>query len=230
MSRYALYYAPRPDEPLAAFARAWLGRDVETGKTAPRLRARGIAPERLTTITAEATRYGIHGTLKPPLELADGRTEAELLEAAAAFAAERRPVPFGALALKTIAGFLALTADRAASQLSRLASACVRDLDSFRAPPPPEELARRRAADLTARQEELLVDWGYPYVFDEFRFHLTLTTPLDEPERSAVAGVLEELTDPARREPRGVRDLVVFVEPEPGAAFRVLARFPLTGP
>ena len=61
-----------------------------------------------------------------------------------------------------------MTADRATNQLGRLAAACVRDFDSFRAPLSPEELAKRRAVDLTARQEELLVEWGYPYVFDEF--------------------------------------------------------------
>ena len=30
-ARFAIYYAPRPDEPLATFARDWLGRDAETG-------------------------------------------------------------------------------------------------------------------------------------------------------------------------------------------------------
>ena len=32
MQRYALYWAPRPDSALAAFGRAWLGADPETGE------------------------------------------------------------------------------------------------------------------------------------------------------------------------------------------------------
>jgi putative phosphonate metabolism protein len=229
MPRYALYYAPRPDEPLAAFARGWLGRDVETGEAAPRMRVNGIPPERLVAITTEVSRYGLHGTLKPPFRLAEGRSEPELLEAAEAFATRRRPVAFGALVIKTVAGFLALTADRATNPLARLAAACVRDFDSFRAPPTEEELAFRRAVDLTARQEELLVAWGYPYVFDEFRFHLTLTTPLEEDERTTVAAILDELTEEARKAPGGIKDLVVFIEPSSGMPFRAIARFPLMG-
>jgi putative phosphonate metabolism protein len=229
MPRYALYYAPRPDEPLAVFGRGWLGRDVESGKVVTRIRVRDISPERLVAITAEVSRYGLHGTLKPPFRLAPGRTEPELLEAAAAFATRRRPVAFGALVIKSMAGFLALTADRAANPLGRLAAACVRDFDSFRGPSTEQELAFRRAVDLTARQEELLVAWGYPYVFDEFRFHLTLTTPLEENERTTVAAILDELTEEARRTPGGVKDLVVFLEPAPDAPFRAIARFPLTG-
>jgi putative phosphonate metabolism protein len=229
MPRYALYYSPRADEPLAAFGRSWLGHDVETGNAAPRIRVKGIAPARLVAITAEVSRYGLHGTLMPPFRLAPGRTEAELLEAVAAFATQRRPVAFGALVIKSMAGFLALTADRAANPSARLAAACVREFDSFRAPVTDQELALRRAVDLTARQEELLVAWGYPYVFDEFRFHLTLTTPLEEDERTTVAAILDELTEEARKAPGGIKDLVVVLEPAPHAPFRIIARFPLMG-
>ncbi len=43
-----------------------------------------------------------------------------------------------------------------------------------------KELQRRRAANLTPRQEFLLMHWGYPYVLDEFRFHMTLTRRLPD--------------------------------------------------
>jgi hypothetical protein len=62
--------------------------------------------------------------------------------------------------------------------LRRVAEACVRDLDGFRAPASDAELARRRKAGLSPRQDALLIRWGYPYVFEEFRFHLTLTGKL----------------------------------------------------
>ena len=44
----------------------------------------------------------------------------------------------------------------------------MRELDAFRAPPDDAELARRRKAGLTERQDALLMQWGYPYVFEEF--------------------------------------------------------------
>jgi hypothetical protein len=42
-----------------------------------------------------------------------------------------------------------------------------------------EELTRRRKAELTPEQDKLLVDWGYPWVLDEFNFHFSLTGSLD---------------------------------------------------
>ena len=51
----------------------------------------------------------------------------------------------------------------------------------FARPPGAAELERRRKAGLSAAQEKMLLRWGYPYVLDEFRFHLTLTGRL-QPE------------------------------------------------
>jgi hypothetical protein len=55
-------------------------------------------------------------------------------------------------------GFLALTPAYDLTVLERVASACVPDLDTFRAPVSGAELARRRKADLSARQEALFLE------------------------------------------------------------------------
>ena len=60
--RYALYYAPRQDEALAAFGRTWLGRDVERGVDVERPAVDGLAAEDLAAVTAEPRHYGFHGT------------------------------------------------------------------------------------------------------------------------------------------------------------------------
>ena len=39
---------------------------------------------------------------------------------------------------------------------------------------------RRLKSPLTDRQIRHLDDWGYPYVMDEFRFHMTLTGRLPD--------------------------------------------------
>ena len=103
----------------------------------------------------------------------------------------------------------------------------MREFDRFRAPADAAELAKRRAAGLTKRQDELLMRWGYPYVMDEFRFHLTLTGKLADPMREALSRALASLTAPLCAAPVPVRDIVVFHQPDRGAAFRVLARCPL---
>ena len=51
-------------------------------------------------------------------------------------------------------------------------------LDAFREPLTKEELAIRRSKGLTPSQDKNLIKWGYPYVFSEFRFHMTLTAKI----------------------------------------------------
>jgi hypothetical protein len=114
--------------------------------------------------------------------------------------------------------------------LEDLADRCVVEFDEFRRPADEAELARRRAATLTPRQEELLLRWGYPYVLEQWRFHLTLTGRLpDEIERSAAMAVLGQRFGGFLDRPLPVTDLCVFRQPDVGRPFTVLARFRLGG-
>jgi hypothetical protein len=246
--RFAIYWAPRPGEKLAAFGAEWLGRDAETGIDMPQ----PPLPE-IARLTAEPRRYGFHGTLKPPFALAQGCSEGELLEAVAALASDIDAFELPRLHLAAIGRFLALIPTVAPIPHSRergnpppswipafagvtdkgnddplnaLAARCVMELDSFRRPATEAELERRRRG-LTARQEALLQRWGYPYVLEEFRFHLTLTGPLAPEERAAIEPALAPLAAPHCEAPVPIRDLVVFVEPAPGAPLTVRGRFPL---
>ena len=90
------------------------------------------------------------------------------------------PAACDGLTLTQLGRFLALTPFGPLDGLQGIAEACVRDLDGFRAPAVEAELARRRKAGLSTRQEALLAQWGYPYVFAEFRFHMTLSGRLPE--------------------------------------------------
>jgi hypothetical protein len=78
----------------------------------------------------------------------------------------------------------------------RLAAATVAAFDPFRAPLTPTELARRRVPGLTAKQEALLLRWGYPYVMEAFRFHITLTGNLPRSALSATRAVLAQHLTP----------------------------------
>ena len=62
----------------------------------------------------------------------------------------------------------------------------VREIDAFREPLTKEELAIRRSKGLTPSQDENLIKWGYPYVFSEFRFHMTLTAKIQLSKERAI--------------------------------------------
>lgn len=177
--RFAIYYIP-PEGPLAAFGAAWLGWDVVHGCTA-------IQPDvpGLHDITMTPRKYGFHGTLKPPFRLKADATAEGLAAAVGDLADTLAPAMCDGLELTTLGRFLALTLRGDTADVQRVAGACVQGLDAFRAPAPEAELARRRKAGLSPRQETLLEEWGYPYVMDEFRFHLTLSGRVP---KEAIAG------------------------------------------
>jgi putative phosphonate metabolism protein len=230
LPRYALYYAPRPEDGLAATASQWLGRNPETGQTRAVRPVQGLAPERLSEILAEPGLYGFHGTLKAPIALADECSERDLLDAVGRFAARERAFLVPSLELAELSGFLALVPATRCADLQDLADRCVVEFDEFRRPAEESELARRRASGLTPRQDALLVRWGYPYVLDEWRFHLTLTGRIAcKQERETVAAALQQRFAGVVDRPLPVSDLCIFRQPAPGRPFTVLARFRLGG-
>jgi putative phosphonate metabolism protein len=227
--RYAVYFALEPGSDLARFGAAWLGYDVATGQVVVQPSITEIDPERLHVITAEPRRYGFHATLKPPFVLAE-ETDADALAAAvaalansiAAFTAPR-------LHLTSISGFLALTMSEPCAAMHDLADRCVSELDRFRAPPPVAELERRRRANLSARQDELLIRWGYPYVMEEFRFHMTLTARLNAEEGAIVRASLAPLVAPLCQSPLAVDAISLFHQPSTEAPFHLLKRYEFFG-
>ena len=101
-------------------------------------------------------------------------------------------------------------------------------LDGYRAPATDSELARRRAAGLTPRQEALLERWGYPYVMEELRFHVTLTGPLEDGEIEPVTAAAEAHFAPALAQTHVMASLAVFGEDADGV-FHLVRRLPLRG-
>jgi putative phosphonate metabolism protein len=218
-ARYALYHAASPNSPLWRFASRWLGRDAATGET--------MEPP-FPDWTADPRHYGFHATLKPPMVLAPGRTEAELLDAAAEFARTHRRFEAPPLKLAELGNFIALIPSGPSEALDAFAAACVRDFDRFRAAPTPAELEKRRAHGLTPRQDEYLGRWGYAHVFEEFRFHMTLTGSLDDCDRATALDHLRHATAPFTAAPLVIDDLTVFKQDSREQPFRVIARFDLS--
>lgn len=227
-ARYALYAAPAATDPLHAFAARWLGWDAETAES-HQPGASGFNAARQQALTAEPRRYGFHGTLKPPFRLAEGRTEAELMAALEAFALAHPALMLSPLRVAALGSFLALIPSAPCAELDAFAANCVRDFDCFRAPAGEAELARRHAAGLSARQEEYLRAWGYPYVLEEFCLHFTLTGPIkDVAERETVRSHLAAATAPFTTGNFMLTEICLFVQPQADAPFRMMRRLRLS--
>jgi putative phosphonate metabolism protein len=223
-ARVAVYYAPQPEDPLFAASANWLGRDPESGAPVPQPDIANIAE-----VTAEPRLYGFHATLKPPMWLAEGRQWSDVIEAAGRIAERTSPFDLPRLQVSDIFGFLALRETAPCPALQSLADECVEHLDPLRAPISDAELARRRRASLTAQQDKHLVRWGYPYVFDTWFFHMTLTRRLTADEKQTFIPAAEAWFARAILAPRRVTNICLFVQPAPGEPFVIEERLPLRG-
>jgi hypothetical protein len=231
-ARFAIYAAPGTGSADAAGvllreqAEQWLGRSISGDPVAPGIPA-GWTRESIEAITADARRYGFHGTLKAPFYLAEGRTLEELDAAVARFAAGNAGAVIPRLSLVRMGAFFALVPGAEAPGLHALADEVVKAFDGFRAPTTDAELARRFRASLTPRQRELLGAWGYPYVLDEFRFHLTLTDRIPQERQPEVERTLSDWFAGSLGAAVPVGALALFTEAEPGAPFVLHAVHPL---
>lgn len=218
--RYAIFFAPRHDSTFWQWGSAWLGRDAFTGEAIPQPLIAGMEPDRLFRVTSEPRKYGFHGTLKPPFRLAANTTRGRLRAAVAAFAARQRPFRLGGMKVARIGRFLALVPVARSRAMDMLAADAMRAFEPFRGPPTEPELTRRRRAGLTPRQEAMLCEWGYPYVMDEFRFHMTLTGALWADEAAPLTAAIEDRFGETLRRPVEVDCLWLFEQTRAGAQFR----------
>lgn len=230
-TRYAIYFAPHSDDPLWRFGSGILGYDGATGEEVPQLVPRGLDAEAFRALTEEPRRYAFHATLKAPFRLAEGRTESELIDALVAFAEARPAFTMPRLILTAIGrepaegAFLALVEARPTPALLDLERALVPAFEPFRAPATEAEIARRRPETLTERQRQYLETYGYPYVLEEFRFHMTLTgrVPRQDVARTEAALALAY----AEHVPPGdvlVDALALCRQEGPGERFRIVGR------
>jgi putative phosphonate metabolism protein len=228
--RYAIFFAPRRDSTFWRWGSTWLGRDAFTGEAIAQPLISGIDPDRLFQVTSEPRKYGFHGTLKPPFRLAPNTTRGVLRAAVAAFAARQHPFRLGGMKVVRIGRFLALAPVPRSSAMDALAADAMRAFEPFRGPPTEPELTRRRRAGLTPRQEAMLREWGYPYVMDEFRFHMTLTGALWADEAAPLAAAIEDRFGDTLRRPVAVDCLWLFEQNRAGAQFRAVEQHVLGAP
>ncbi len=195
-ARYAIYFSPADASDLARFGTAVLGRDANSYKNRQclaRTNATGtsgtnadrfqpikpFADEVLwQTYTEKPAHYGFHATIKAPFELAPDCTAAELLAELSSFCGARHTIALTDLAPANLGAFTALTMPGQPDELVELASDVVRHFEPFRQELSPADIKRRQVETLTASQIDNLEQFGYPHIFADFQFHMTLSGPL----------------------------------------------------
>ncbi|PPQ17547.1 phosphonate metabolism protein [Bradyrhizobium sp. AC87j1] len=225
--RYAIYFAAGSDSALSRFGAELLGYDACTGNELPFPHdALHVAPD-WRNVSADPRKYGFHATLKAPMALAPGGSEAELMAACAAFAGRPRPLPVILPVVDSISGFIAVIPAEPVEALQQLAADCVRDFDSFRAALSAEDRARRKPEKLNERQRDYLDRWGYPYVMEEFRFHMTLTGRLDAERRGPILEMLRTRFAALGIETLAIDRIALFRQDDASARFHIVDEWPL---
>jgi hypothetical protein len=218
-ARYAVYFVPREGTQLAAFGARWLG---------PGVGHDGFGIENYIALTATPRLYGFHATLKAPFYLAEGADESDLLALGRAFGARIKPFEIGRLRVGRLDEFVALTPVAASAQLDELAASCVRVFEQLRAPLSQADRARRLAAGLDAQELAYLDAWGYPYVFDGFQFHMSLTGAVGSVSVETVRAQLAQ-NYIAYDEPVVIDEIAICRQPARAEPFEVWRRLAFAG-
>jgi len=179
----------------------------------------------LAQATRKASRYGFHATLKAPMPIR--KPLAEMINAVKASLSTVAPFSLPPLRLTLEDGFVALRLGTPCPRLVDLADRCVQDLDDFRVPhTAAAEEQIRASSDLTPQNLANLKRWGYPYVFSEWVFHMTLSD--QQPDDHIFRMACDFFAESAAR-PRRISAVGIFVEPEPQQDFILITRIPLAG-
>jgi putative phosphonate metabolism protein len=225
--RYSIYYAATPGSDLDRFGAHLLGYDAYSGELLGFPEDLSQAVPDWFDLTFDPRKYGFHATLKAPFALADGKTVDGLLAACEAFAGTARIIPRIRPVVDSISGFIAVVPAEPAADLNRLAADCTSEFDSFRPPLTSEDRARRNPSKLTARQLKYLDRWGYPYVMEEFRFHMTLTGRLDRERREPMLAMLRDRFAKIDSGMLAIDAIALCVQESPASAFRIINRWKL---
>ncbi len=225
--RYAIYYAAAADSELDRFGAHLLGYDAFRGEDLPFPESIQHTLPDWRELTKDPRKYGFHATLKAPFTLAEGKTEAELLAACAAFAERPQRIAVIVPVVDAISGFIAVIPKERSIELEQLAADCVVAFDPFRAPLTAEDRARRNPERLSERQRDYLDRWGYPYVMEEFRFHMTLTGRIDLPMRERVVSMLRDRFAATGLSSLAVDAIALFRQHDATSRFRIIDRRPL---
>jgi hypothetical protein len=230
--RYAIYYVPGQGSELYRLGSSLLGRCLREGRAVP---FPSSFPKALEAFSGQgnkdhfskmAATYGFHATVIAPF-----RPRVALGELAAWLGARlspHRPFRLPGLALSRLRGFPVLESQPLPQAFRDLEAGLLEGLGDVALPPDPRDLARRGA--LTGRQLANFREYGYPFVREEYRFHLTLGDPLGDPRADeAYLSFLKDYLGPEALEGPLLEGLTLCAQESPGGWFAAVGDFPLGG-
>jgi len=221
--RYAIYFTPDSGSPLARFGAGVIGYDSDGGDDETRIPLDAVSPAELVSATQAARCYGFHATLVAPFQL-NSLSEDDLRTGFEEFGAQATPALLGSLEVSMLGEFIALTARESCPAVNDLAARCVLFFDRYRAPLSAYDLRRRNSGKLSEQQRRNLDRWGYPYVFDDFRFHMTLTGRLAPEDRPRFHEALVNAFRPIADASHHIEAVSLMRQRDPDSEFEVIAR------
>ena len=218
--RYAAYFAPAEGTAWWEVGSRWIGRCAAQQHDLPQPIVPGVSSLVQQRLTQAPRRYGWHATLRAPFALAPGVEFEVLRERLHALCGRFEAFTLPPLKVQQLDDFLALVPEGDTYAIDAVAAACVTELHALAAPLGPVELQRRRATSLKPREDQLLLRWGYPFVLDAFRFHMSLTGTLHGVPTTEVEAMKGAAVQYFGALPACLFDSVaLFAEPHPGADF-----------
>lgn len=222
--RYAVFFCPADNSELGLYGLQVLGRKAD-GHVPDRAFANCPDRQLALALTKTPAHYGFHATLKAPFHLAEQATEQQLLESVKMLASRQSAIALHTLEPRLLSGFMALTLSPQPQAISSLAEQCVKQFEPFRAPLSAEDICKRNPAQLSEQQREYLYQYGYPYVMNEFRFHMTLTGKVSADQHAVHINWLSKLYDAQLTKTPVLDRLAVFRQPDRETAFSRLVEF-----
>ncbi|MEM7256458.1 MAG: DUF1045 domain-containing protein [Pseudomonadota bacterium] len=175
--RYAIYFAPADDSPLGQFGASVLRRHSHNLEpyNNPDLPYDFNNTDLWLSSIKKPAHYGFHATLKAPFELADGQSAESLLNDVADFCSHQKTLSLRGLKPRRTRRFDALAFEHQPEDVHHFANTCVVQFEKYRAPLSVADHQRRHKEQLSPEQTDYLNRYGYPYVFNQFNFHMTLS-------------------------------------------------------
>ena len=226
ISRFAIYFVPPESNDLTRFTASWFGWDVYKGIKVDYPVLHNLNYD-IKEITNTPSKYGFHGTLKAPFSLVPNKTIDDLKLSLSMLSRSIKKFLIPSICLREISGFIAIVPTVQNQSINFLARKCLEGLDCFRDAEPPEILNKRRSAGLSSSEERHLLKWGYPYVLDDFRFHLTMTGKLTPKVSKNVFSVLSSELQAALNAPLPINKICLFGESNINGQFEVIDEFSL---
>lgn len=224
-ARFAIYFAPDDDSPLGVFGATVLRRKAhcpqEWINASPPVEFHDTKVWQNTV--QKPAHYGFHATIKAPFELAAGISADDLKASLERFCASQSSILLSGLAPSRTCRYDALAFDQQPAAVKILAGSCVEAFEPFRAPLTSVDEDRRKSVGLNQQQLHYLGEYGYPYIFDEFNFHMTLSGA--KPDNNAYLRWLTALYESLVTEPPLLDRLCLFKQDTRQAPFIRISEF-----